>query len=1244
MKKRLLALLLCLAMALSFVPTSYVFAESTELTAEEQAILQARREAVYAEMYKMATVLWRATESFTYVYSGTEVNIVKGRLYRGIPYTHARSNYDSFMELMSEPNEKGEHNAILLNSEMLSGGSSQARFGNDCSGATSAAYAKISATAQAAGSSTTTPARGYLRVSAEKYVVMPSDTKNEKDSILANGEQVMYSIYADALLADIFSCNGHNIMAQYVHVEYADDGSIDGEKSYLIFTHQTPAPISEERYYTTGEFSEANYGEKVYQTYQLDHKWSFKRLFDAGYSVLTCKELIDPSPIPADVYITDTLAESEHNFANILNGKLTGVNGLIESVTITITDAEGKPVQKGTARAPRNTNSAVNHTMVVDLSQLRYESPMKILGTINPQLLGVGVYHCQIDCKMYSGLVIEKVRDYDFTVTAKDLPDKWVDNSNISDKFEEGTTMAVCPVCGGDPVEWTALTSIQSNKALTAGGHYYLTKDLSNGSHYLISGGTACIHLNGHNVKSAGRVFYASTSKGTFNLMGNGIVIGGNTESARPTLGFGSQTGVINLYGGTYGHVGGSKAATVQFEAAGKVNMYSGATICKMGGDMGNKNVYVNQGTFNMYGGLIADGYDYESGNSQYGGNLKVGDGTDKKATFNMYGGYIAGGMAQYAGNVFVYGSGAKFNMQGGEVYLGNGGVRDGQGSGGNVYVSGGASATLNGLIHYGKAAGQDTYGGGNVIVRGGSKVTIGGTIINGNGDYDSDGTRNGSNIAIYEDSEVTLTGTIGATLKACKLGGSVYVRGATLIVDGGTIRDGVATYRGGNIGLQGKSTTLVLKNGAKVLNGVAPTAEKYQNWGGNIYATSGAVVEIEGNTTEISGGISHSDGGTDICLFDGAVMNMSGGTVGNIRVSAGSSSYTKPELYMTGGTITDILDKGDNIVQLANGTLGEKPTAEWLAACACYKKVSSTKYTIVHTGLDGVACPNCGLNKHTGDHSLGDDFVCDTCTVVNTVNGDVSYTDVSTAIQNATAGDTVVVQNDATINASVPSGVTIDLNGSSLNGTLVGTDTYVYDSQTDDYTVQDDAGYGVLSGTVSGVVAADNYVMLSLEEGISFHKADVALDKLTLRASNTGLYYTGSFLADELLLQNVTYGVALSTECTLPVADDSDATCLYTIGANSVLVKDFMSTEKSAAENAENAKTKVYARAYMKLADGNYLYSSVAAVTLQRMVETVDAKLWDSLSDAQRAALIAMYQTFGEAMADWEITNLKNA
>jgi hypothetical protein len=58
MKKRMFALLLCVALLLGFVPTNYVHAvsENTELTEEEQAILQARREAVYNEMYKMGKV------------------------------------------------------------------------------------------------------------------------------------------------------------------------------------------------------------------------------------------------------------------------------------------------------------------------------------------------------------------------------------------------------------------------------------------------------------------------------------------------------------------------------------------------------------------------------------------------------------------------------------------------------------------------------------------------------------------------------------------------------------------------------------------------------------------------------------------------------------------------------------------------------------------------------------------------------------------------------------------------------------------------------------------------------------------------------------------------------------------------------------------------------------------------------------------------------------------------------------
>ena len=344
----------------------------------------------------------------------------------------------------------------------------------------------------------------------------------------------------------------------------------------------------------------------------------------------------------------------------------------------------------------------------------------------------------------------------------------------------------------------------------------------------------------------------------------------------------------------------------------------------------------------------------------------------------------------------------------------------------------------------------------------------------------------------------------------------------------------------------------------------------------------------------------------------------------------------------MYGGTIKDILDKGENIIELYNGTLGEKPTAEWLGSCACYTKVSNTKYTVVHTGAEGVTCPNCGLNKHTGDHVLGSDHVCDTCAVVNAVVGNVQYSDVSDALENAVSGETVVVKNSATVNATIADGVTIDLNGSDISGTVVGADTGIYDSQTDDYTVQDDNGYGVISGMVSGLTAAAGYVMITEEAGISFHKINIALDKLTLKAPCAGLYYTGNFQADEIVLSNSTIGVVLSTACEMPVADGSNSNCLYTTSANSVLLKDIMRQDKLAAENAADAKTKVYARAYIKLADGTYIYSDVVVSNLQQLVETIDAKLWDKLSATQKDAFEAMYQLYRDAMSDWNIPNLK--
>ena len=243
-------------------------------------------------------------------------------------------------------------------------------------------------------------------------------------------------------------------------------------------------------------------------------------------------------------------------------------------------------------------------------------------------------------------------------------------------------------------------------------------------------------------------------------------------------------------------------------------------------------------------------------------------------------------------------------------------------------------------------------------------------------------------------------------------------------------------------------------------------------------------------------------------------------------------------------------------------------------------------------------------------------------------------------------AVDTSVVQLLKDIDEDVVTDkqITLDLNGCNVNGSVTAANMLICDSQTDDYTVDNGKGYGVITGMVTGVTACDGYIMLT-GKGTSFHKVDVALDKLVLKPGEVALYYTGSFLYDEVVAENVdAYGIAMSTRNPMPVADGSDSSSLYTESNTSALLRNILSAWNTVAQNKANAKSPVYARAYLKLKDGTILYSDANATNLQAMVETVDAVAWDRLSNAQKDALTAMYQTYAAEMATWNIPNLKNA
>ena len=150
------------------------------------------------------------------------------------------------------------------------------------------------------------------------------------------------------------------------------------------------------------------------------------------------------------------------------------------------------------------------------------------------------------------------------------------------------------------------------------------------------------------------------------------------------------------------------------------------------------------------------------------------------------------------------------------------------------------------------------------------------------------------------------------------------------------------------------------------------------------------------------------------------------------------------------------------------------------------------------------------------------------------------------------------------------------------------------------------------------------------------------SIDVVTLRPGSTGIYFQGSFSINQQVAVS-RYGIAISLYNRKPVADDSDTNCLWTSGNYSVLVSDIMDSTKTAGKNSKNSQKPIYARAYVLLEDGTYIYGNTEEISLQQLVTAVDSK-WDTLTNTQKLATGNMYHTFQEVMVNWKLPNLKQA
>ena len=146
------------------------------------------------------------------------------------------------------------------------------------------------------------------------------------------------------------------------------------------------------------------------------------------------------------------------------------------------------------------------------------------------------------------------------------------------------------------------------------------------------------------------------------------------------------------------------------------------------------------------------------------------------------------------------------------------------------------------------------------------------------------------------------------------------------------------------------------------------------------------------------------------------------------------------------------------------------------------------------------------------------------------------------------------------------------------------------------------------------------------------FVRAEVKIASVVLRPTCSGIYFKGTFAFGEGVTAQ-RYGIAVSVENALPVADDSDASSLYTIGYNSVLIKNIL--------DSSNGKKVIYARAYVLLDDGTYIYGDVVETSLYQVVLAVEQQ-WDSLTTAQKDAIAQMYRTYTSTMKYWDIPRIK--
>ena len=311
------------------------------------------------------TAVWKPSISISYIRnaSGSSDSMIGGQRYGGLPYVgNASGNIYRLMDYIDESTGVADLSDFLGGTNFTS--TEQLRyFGNQCANGAHVGWGRVINSVKQHHTAAMTSANGYIPLGSYTYNQSSWTASNRTTAVCEkNGEQVMFASYALLQPADglvYYTTAGHVIMASTeASVVRNADGTIDGDRSYVLVVHQAQSWLN----------AEDNGGGAYKFKSGVDERMSFRKLFDESYVPFTFGEFTGAEKVEATScsfsHSGDTITLSQ-----LFSAKVTSNYSITDAYAV-FTDSAGKEIYR---HAVRNKDS-FGKTLTMAKSGARVDS------------------------------------------------------------------------------------------------------------------------------------------------------------------------------------------------------------------------------------------------------------------------------------------------------------------------------------------------------------------------------------------------------------------------------------------------------------------------------------------------------------------------------------------------------------------------------------------------------------------------------------------------------------------------------------------------------------------------------------------------------------------------------------------------------------------------------------------------------------------------------------------------------